>query len=338
MILRKLLFGLFLLSMGSFGYSQNVQLDMPIEEFLKIYPELSPASLRFTGRIKGDTLWEGLQWNQTFSFSMGSMTAALWQSEAYTSLEDCAFLEKSFKRITQLLDIDYGSHNADLEEDWQFFKIPDSVLVAEPKLVPYRVWHSGRTLIVLRYEVRHIPDSMGLNIEPALGLRLEMAFSPKLKNSMILPRAPLVAFMPIEQFGSLYPQLAVQGIGFHGVRSREEQIGAVRGTWTYWFERGKLQHYEWFRGIPDIPSSNEELFLTVQESIQKLIKALKDVIGSYEDLKDMENITKIYEGARWELQDEIVEVKLADFKHGEGYGYFARWQILKKTPLLEEPN
>ncbi len=331
MIPRRLLFGLFLLFLGSFANSQSVQLDMSIEEFLEIYPELSPTSLRFTGRIEGDTLWGGLQWHQSFSFGMGAMTAALWQSEAYTSPEDCELLETSFRQITQLLDTDYESHNPDLEESWRFYKSPDSLLNAKAGTVPYRVWHSGRTLIVLRYEVRHVRDSSGLDVKPALGLRLEMAANPKNQERMILPQAPMVASMPIENFGALYPHLVGQGLGFQGVRSREEQIGAVRGTWTYWFDQGKLQHYEWYRGIPDLPASNEALFSTIQETIQQLIQALEVAIGSYEDIEDLEGDSKVYEGARWELKEEVVEVKLADFQRGVGYGYFVRWKVSKNT-------
>lgn len=328
---RSILLGLLFLLAGYQTQAQGVQLDMSIDSFLVIYPELAPTSTRFTGRIKGDTLWEGLQWRQEFSFGMGSMTAALWQTDAYTSLEDCEQLKTVFDRLSHKLDTDYESHISDQEENWRFYKLPDSALQVKPGMLPYRVWHAQRTQIILRYEIRYIQseDSSGQVTLPALGLRIEMAANPKSSPRVILPQAPLVASMPIENFGALYPHLVDQGLGFQGARSRKEQIGAVAGTWTYWFDLGRLQHYEWYRGIPDLPSSDEELFSTIRNTVQQLILALEKAIGEFEDLQNEDAKAKVYEGARWELPDEIVEIKLADFQPGVGYGYFVKWRVSK---------
>lgn len=330
MKLYNLLLGLLFLTSGvTTIQGQGVRLDMPIEDFIQIYPDLAPVSLRFSGRISNDTLWEGLQWHQDFSFGLGSMTAGLWQSQAFNELEDCQKLRSYFTQITNRFDEDYGDHLVDQEDQWRFYENPDSALEATGKLWPYRVWHSGRTQIVLRYEARRVLDSTSNEYLSALGLRIEMATNTKTSPTNPLPNAPMIASMPIEYFGALYPQLVEQGLGFQGARSREEQIGSVQGIWTYWFDRGKLQHYEWRRGIPDIPSSNPALFDTLQGTAVQLIQAMENALGDFKDLSDPESPRKIYHWAKWVLKEEVVEVQLSDYIPGKGYGYYLSWRVSK---------
>jgi|GEM_PF-6490734 len=322
-----------LFTLSGHVYGQGIQLDMPVEEFIQHYPDLAPLSLRFTGQVSGDTLWHDLSWRQTFSFGYGSMSAVLWESQPCLDTVSCASLQNTFKAVSNDFNACYGPPVKDDPAEWTFFKDPEQALTGSHQEWPRRIWRVGRTQVILTYLNTRVLDPESGQSFPGIGLRVQMSSNVKTSPGVACPVAPMMANMPVEVFGNLYPHLVDQALGFRGPLERQEKIGNVAGNWIYWFDQGSLVHYEWYRGIPDLPSSDPQLFNTLNQTTLALIEQLGNSLG--EPSERIENSMStaserthlVYQKALWELETEKIEIILSDFDPQKGFGYFMKWRV-----------
>lgn len=332
-----------LLTFGSSGFGQGIRLDMSIEEFVRNYPDLAPVSARFSGQVNQDTVWHALPWRQAFSFGYGSMSSATWECQPCMDIKTCAPLQSTFEAVSRDFDDCYGPHAQDDPTAWTFYTDPLEAQNAPPETWPKRYWRVDRTQIMLRYTTQKISSPATGEIFSAIGLRIQLSANVKKADGVPCPMAPMMARMPVEMFGALYPSLMDQVLAFRGPRERKERVGGVAGSWTYWFERGKLDFYEWYRGIPDLPTSNQALFDTLNQTVLGLIDQLGSSLGPPSErienplvLNSTERTNQVYQKAIWNLKDERIEILLSDFDPEKGFGYFMKWRVSQALPEKEK--
>lgn len=302
---------------------KEIRLGMHVEEFLDNYPELRPPSLRFTGQLEQDSIWHGIPWKFSFSFTRGAIGAGSFRSVPFAKPE-LHKIKATAEAITQELDRNYQAH--------EIYANPKkhARLVTKPgdttELPKSRYWICERTRINLRPVIAYTDTT------PKVLLELEM-YSTTRQGTGILPiDAPYYSGMPIERFAAVFPAMVKEGIGFRGPIERLENIGLIQGYWTYWFDYGKLQDYRWERSFPVMVEERPGLLDTTLITLDAMVDAYSQGLGKPDSSLTSPRGTRgtPLRYAAWALKEEQIEMYVTERSRNEGLGFFIR---LKVSPI-----